>query len=940
MGLFSKPNPQLGYHLFLGTHAVLCKGPIDFISRIRGSGKTLWQGYSEGGEIFIDAVDAYGGQFDGEGGVLGWLDIMMGGADQQKNRYLQGALGTTKIPAYRGVVSVVQKQMYLGVTRYPKPMQYLCTRTDVQGDGEEQWYIQKARIGAEIDGPASVYFALDNSGSMLNVTSNGKTRLENQGDAIKAAIDLLLEGAAQHRIDVAISLYGSATATRTTIIRRQIDGSAVAELHDFIDAAVGDMATYWPAGLMDAESFFAESGPGKHIVIFTTDGEPANTGYTAAQVAESAQAMTSALSASVYAMNIDLPDTSWTAYVDTTPRDGVPVVSGGDPEQLLAVIRAALMHPDMNPAHILRELDTSKYYGMRHPVDDIDDAAFTAAADKLYLEGMGFSYLWGFSGESSVNDFSNIICRHIDAIHAVSFQTGKLFLKLIRDDYDPDTLPVFDQSNIVRVLDAHCTAPHELVNKVTGTYWDPSVGKIRSISAVNPAAINGGTPVNAITEDFTGFSSARICALAIARELRARGSQAWTFEIEVQRVGEKVDFGEPVKLNLPGYNAHNLIMRVMDIQLMDTDDATIKLILSQDIYALPTVPVVIQTPGYVPPSQVPQPAAPRIAMELPYWALIQREGQAAIDAALVADPGLGFIGVAAGQPDGVTGADFYVNPGAGYLSLGSFSFSGFTTVPAGLDRFEDTIEVASPLDLFGVDVGEIGIINGELVACTAIDLEVDPPVITLARGILDSAPKEHAPGDKIIWWGETYNTDEVQYNSDDEDEVSVKILTRTGSSAMALSAAPADAVQLNARAVRPYPPANVQINGEYWPDGVADSVVITWAHRNKHSAQVNGWFDDSVDPPVGLTYTLAIRDSFNELIYVEGGIEGTTTEVDAAELIGYSTLYISVEAVLDGISSYPFEHVVAYENNTVEMDFTDSYTPPDGDDIILQFEED
>jgi len=124
--------------------------------------------------------------------------------------------------------------------------------------------------------------------------------------------------------------------------------------------------------------------------------------------------------------------------------------------------------PDMNPAHIIRECLTDPDWGMGYSESDIDDASFTAAADTLYAEHMGISILWDQQG--SIQDFIDLIVKHIDAALYVSNVTGKFVLKLIRADYDPATIMELGEAEIERVEDYSRPATGDLLNQVTVVY--------------------------------------------------------------------------------------------------------------------------------------------------------------------------------------------------------------------------------------------------------------------------------------------------------------------------------------------------------------------------------------------------------------------------------------------------------------------------------------
>lgn len=143
----------VGYKYFLGIHMVLCHGPIDAVKKVMVDGKEAWAGNAIGGAITINAEDLFGGE-EREGGVLGTVDIMMGEPTQAKNAYLQSKLGVS-IPAFRGVVSAVLNQVYVGLNPYLKPWAFRAQRIHKTTDGAIQWYDTKAQIGDDMN-PAHI----------------------------------------------------------------------------------------------------------------------------------------------------------------------------------------------------------------------------------------------------------------------------------------------------------------------------------------------------------------------------------------------------------------------------------------------------------------------------------------------------------------------------------------------------------------------------------------------------------------------------------------------------------------------------------------------------------------------------------------------------------------------------------------------------------------
>lgn len=134
----------VGYKYHIGWHMVLCHGHLDSISGIYVDQREAWSGAATGGSIEVDAPELFGG--DGrEGGVSGTLDLLTGEQTQLPNSYLMGQLGSD-IPAFRGVTSVVGRQVYMGNNPYLKPWAFLSQRVHKTTDGETQWYDEKAAI--------------------------------------------------------------------------------------------------------------------------------------------------------------------------------------------------------------------------------------------------------------------------------------------------------------------------------------------------------------------------------------------------------------------------------------------------------------------------------------------------------------------------------------------------------------------------------------------------------------------------------------------------------------------------------------------------------------------------------------------------------------------------------------------------------------------------
>ncbi|MER9309786.1 hypothetical protein NKI51_10750 [Mesorhizobium australicum] len=171
-GLFG-PRQVLGYKYSLGMQMGLCHAVADCIYRITIGDKTAWRGVSTGGRITINKSGLFGGD-QSEGGIQGSIDLNMGDPDQAQNDYLASKLGAT-ISAFRGIVTVVLRHVYLGTSNYIKPWEFRLQRIHLKSDGSTQWYDAKAAVPAfEIsDDDTGVELSHDATGSENHIDTNG-----------------------------------------------------------------------------------------------------------------------------------------------------------------------------------------------------------------------------------------------------------------------------------------------------------------------------------------------------------------------------------------------------------------------------------------------------------------------------------------------------------------------------------------------------------------------------------------------------------------------------------------------------------------------------------------------------------------------------------------------------------------------------------------------
>ncbi|WP_323037723.1 phage tail protein [Pararhodobacter sp.] len=804
-----------------------------------------------GGQIRIDAPDLFGGE-SREGGISGDIDVLMGGPEQGQNDYLAARMNG-EVPAYRGLCSLVLRQVYLGINPYLKPWAVRITRVLSGEAGAQQWYPEKAAIVPEASiSDAAIYIALDTSGSMSG------TRMAAQKAGVAALIREIGASVDPDRPnDMRIVLWNATVAG--SIERRDMGPGDYTELEAWMLALPISTfgGTSFNAAFAEAAAFFAGSGSKRRIAIFVTDGFP-----EPASSVDAAEAIIATLPPTdIFGFNIALTDTSWTARIDSTPVDGVPVIPPGDSQALVASLRGAFVNgPDMNPAHIIRECLTNRDWGLGYSSVEIG-ASFAAAADTLYAEGFGLSLIW--QQDSSIEEFIASILDPIDATLFIDRRTGLWEIKLIRADYTAATLPLFDETNVVDWGRLGRRAPTDLINSVTVRFTDANTDETGAVSVTDTARVQAMGEVIATTLDYPGIRTQGLAVRVAERDLRALSVPLLTGEIVVNREGADLGPGDVIRLRSERLGLQDVVMRVSEIGQGDGRDNGIRLKLAEDVFALGATAI---AGGRMPSGTVvtapPRALARRMVEEAPYWLLVRELGHSEADRILAEDPDAGALIATGERPSAdALAAQLWIDPGSGPVQEGVVAFAPTAVLASDMsDHPEDRIIAVTGWRNIGeIGIGTLASVGGELVRIDGIT----QMTITLGRGCLDTVPRAHVAGTPIVFFDEAARITEASWAAG--EILAVRLLPETGRGTLAFALAPEDGVTLDRRAFRPLPPGRVQGNGSYVPG--LDALLIgdlelTWAHRDRltqTSPVIVDHTGASIGPEPGVGYMIEVR---------------------------------------------------------------------------------
>jgi hypothetical protein len=831
----------------MGIHMALCHGPVDYVQKIYVDGRLAWSGNSTGGSIYVDAEDLFGGEKK-EGGVSGTVDLEFGESTQGINSYLSGQLGADT-PAFRGVMCAVLNQCYLGNNPYLKPWSFELSRIHVIEDGTMQWYDAKAEIPRDVDTfPLTSIIAVD--------------------DYFDALI---------------LTLPDSTDYSQSVAVWPSYQGPFGNAAHPYPHADYPAPTTYVPSGSdlhkIWLRKSFTLSG------LAPVDIQIKGDNYTRAwwngvEVSLSGGGFPNFIS--VATINPTITNNTLMVSVEDTPAD-IPAnnyVYAG----VIADLRSGSSTSyDMNPAHIIREALTQSW-GLGYPESDIDDDSFIAAADTLYDELMGISILW--DKEIPLEDFISQITQHINAVLYVSRTTGKFVLKLIRDDYTVGSLLVLDETNAQMAKNASRPTIGELVTSITVQFTDTGAeDEPGSVIVHNEALIQMQGVDRGATVQYPGFTNRSIATRVALRDLKALSTPLLSAEVTANREAAALNIGDVFVLNFPEQGINSLVMRVQSVSVGDGLDNSVSIGCVEDAFSAPPVSVVTDdTIRWTDPLTIPAEAAdPRLIIETPYYELVQSQGQLSVDAALADDPDLGYMAATAGRQGGELNANLLVDSGAGYVDSAVLDFAAYATLSIDAWYSDANLYYTSGKDLDVPVSGDLAQIGDEIIRFDALGTDSNGTFMTVGRGVLDTTPAEHTAGASIVFFD--LASDEVRYTA--SDSVDVKIQTTTGSSTS--SSEPVDTVIMDSRAIRPYAPGDLKIDGfSYDPSAVYDDeAVLTWKHRDRlqqTSGVIFDYTDTNIGPEAGTTYIVraGLIDSLGvEVDFVDENVGNVLTYTHA-----------------------------------------------------------
>jgi hypothetical protein len=237
-----------------------------------------------------------------------------------------------------------------------------------------------------------------------------------------------------------------------------------------------------------------------------------------------------------------------------------------------------------NPAAIIHECVIDDQWGMGGDPVDLDAASWAYAAGVLHDEKFGLSMKW--TQQMPIEDFCKEVLDHINGMVYFNPYTGKTVLKLIRDDYDRDTLNTYgpDQCELTsfkRKLWGETT------NEITVQWTDPvKIEEQASVTFQDPGniAMQDGDVVSK-TSNYYGIRDEDLAVFVCQRDLQVEAAPLAAISFKVDRTQWKEMPGDCIKFRWPAYGITETILRVLDIDWGTVDNSKITVNLVEDIFS-------------------------------------------------------------------------------------------------------------------------------------------------------------------------------------------------------------------------------------------------------------------------------------------------------------------------------------------------------------------
>lgn len=523
---------------------------------------------------------------------------------------------------------------------------------------------------------------------------------------------------------------------------------------------------------------------------------------------------------------------------------------------------------NINPAEAIYVIMTDEWRGLGIDESLIDKNSFIAAASTLGGENHGVSVI-----VTKPSEGKKVISEILGQIDGTIYEdpiTNLIGIRLIRQDYNPDTLDVYDEDDILEITNFTKTSWADLVSELKVTFSKRDGDGTRVALAQNTATINMLGRRKTLSRTFPFCYSEETATEIAHRELAIASNPLYRMTIVMKRTAFGVVSGKAFKINYSKYGLNGLIVRAQKVNLGELMNNKISLEVVQDSFSsyVPTTSAPEPT-AWVPEKNSPASVSSENSKEMPFFYNSRLEN--------ASPDGFSNILVLARQPQ-ITSSGFsavlntgesltYTDPddtsyAASWLLDSSISRDdGFDTgvIPSLVLNSEiGFIENDRSLSILRTGENGVIVINDEYLGYEGYSANAGVVTLTnVRRGLFGSTISDHSATDIVYSINASIiGTGEAAAYLESDAFVEYKILDFVGPKKQSEENAPEFSIQLNREIERPLRPRNIKIDGSRTYPVVTGSVSVSWASSNVKSSTVTFENDASQSPDSSETYRL------------------------------------------------------------------------------------
>lgn len=600
----------------------------------------------------------------------------------------------------------------------------------------------------------------------------------------------------------------------------------------------------------------------------------------------------------------------WSFRVRRTSADWYGGICWYEAKATITLTSNAKTIKAMNGAHILYEINTNPEWGRGMPAELIDENSYIRAANQLCDEGFGLCLPW--FRQEAIKEFIPVIINHIGAAQYVDRTTGKMTIRLIRNDYVIEDLPLFTlSSGILRVEDDDSSGEETAFNEIIVKGFDPTTKEDIAVRWQNNASIRALGEIISNTIEYRGIPTRDLLLRVAEREAMIQ-LPLRRMTLYMDRRAWKIAPAMPFRISVPSKGILSLVVRAGEVTDNPLKDGEIIIKVVEDVFAMPASTYVEPTfSQWTPPSFEAVPSPETRLYEVNWRDYYRRSTEA--DRSAV-DAGTSFIAELAKAPPGVQDQGFDIatrTGGESYATYVNGGFTSFLTLDGDITALATTFTVElDDIPAFAVEYVEkmAVLVDDEQMELTTFD-EITG-IGTIKRGVADTIPAPHLNGATIWLIDDELVSDGREFT--DGETVYAKVLTRTSSDLLDLAEADEDMIEVNQRVFRPYPPGDVKVDGDsvYVVIGEHAVPVLTWEHRDRivQADMLVGHTEGSVGPESGVTYVIRVylgSDGVTLLRTTDvGSVDTWTYDATMQTADGDPTaVFFEIESKRDGLAS-------------------------------------